>query len=285
MAENVGGATFLASYPKSGNTWLRFLLEAYRRGGRLDINDVRICTADSDKKIMQNASALSVDELGFSGQLLCRPAAMLNFIALSASPVFIKTHFANITPDGYGPCIPWQVTRRAVYVVRDPRSVLLSFSPFYGLSLEKAVEAMASKDFGIGDNRIQVNQLLTTWSNHVSSWVGEKRFPVHLVKYEDMVADTAKELTEVLEFLGEEVDADLVNLAVEATKISRLKSLEDEKGFGENLGNEKKFFKAGGTRWEDELGQKWIRRIEEDHGEVMRLLGYMETESKIKAVS
>ena len=209
MEENIGGAMFLASYPKSGNTWLRFLLEAYRRGGRLDINDVRICTADSDKRIMQNASALSVDEMGFTGQMLCRPAAMLNFIALAAQPIYIKTHFANISPEGFGPCIPWQITRKAVYVVRDPRSVLLSFSPYFGLSLESAAEAMASKDFGIGDNKIQANQLLSSWSNHVSSWVGESRFPVHVVKYEDMVADTAKELTEILEFLGQDVEQDL----------------------------------------------------------------------------
>lgn len=280
------GATWLSSYPKSGNTWLRFLLEAYRRGGNLDINDVRICTGDSDTKIMQNVSALPLKDLGISGQMLCRPAAVLNFIALAAPPIWIKTHFANIIPDGFGPCIPWQVTQRAVYVVRDPRSVLLSFSSFYGMSLEKAVDAMANLDFGIGDSKLQANQLLSSWSNHVRSWVGEKRFPVHVVKYEDMVKDTAKELTEVLEFLEQDVDPGTVSLAVDAANLSRLKSQEENGGFSENLTNKgDKFFNEGGTRWEDELGPKWIRRIEEDHGEVMQLLGYIERENSLKVVS
>ena len=270
------GAVWLASYPKSGNTWLRCLLEAYRRNGVLDINDLRVTSSDGGASIVQGVSPLPLSALGFRGEMQIRPAALLNLLARLNKPTWVKTHFANIQPDGLPQCIPAELTERAVYVVRDPRDVVSSFARFYKFPMETACDALSSKDFTIGGNEVFAKCLLSTWSNHVSSWVGEKVFPVHVVKYEDMMKDAGKELTEVLEFLGIEVDKALVKKAVDATKISKLKKAEEAKGFVENAGKKPAtFFNEGGSRWQDELGPKWIRRIEADHGAVMKQLGYL----------
>ena len=270
------GAVWFASYPKSGNTWLRCLLEAYRRNGVLDINDLRITSSDGGAAIVQGVSPLPLSALGFRGEMQIRPAALLNLLARLNKPTWVKTHFANIQPDGLPQCIPAELTERAVYVVRDPRDVVSSFARFYKFPMETACDALSSKDFTIGGNEMFAKCLLSTWSNHVSSWVGEKVFPVHVVKYEDMMKDAGKELTEVLEFLGIEVDKALVKKAVDATRISKLKKAEEAKGFVENAGAKPAtFFHAGGSRWQDELGPKWIRRIEADHGAVMKQLGYL----------
>lgn len=270
------GAVWLASYPKSGNTWLRCLLEAYRRNGVLDINDMRITSSDGGATIVQGVSPLPLSALGFRGEMQIRPAALLNLFARLSKPTWVKTHFANIQPDGLPQCIPHELTERAVYVVRDPRSVVTSFARFYKFPIETACDAMSSKDFTIGGNEAFAKCLLSTWSNHVASWMGEKVFPVHVVKYEDLLDDAGKELTEVLEFLGIEADAATVKKAVNATNISKLQKAEADQGFIENSRKQSgAFFNAGGVRWEDELAPKWIRRIESDHGTVMKQLGYL----------
>ena len=275
MTDEREGAVWMAAYPKSGNTWLRCLLEAYRRNGALDINDLRITSSDGGATILQGVSPIPINDLGFRGEMLIRPAAILNLLARLNKPTWVKTHFANIQPDGLPHCIPKELTEKAVYVVRDPRSVFLSLSKFFKFPLEKTADSMADKDFTIGGNALFARQFISSWSNHVSSWVSETEFPVHIVKYEDMMANAGKELTEVLTFLEQDVDPATIKRAVEATELSRLRKTEGELGFKEDISSGG-FFNEGGTRWQDELGPKWIKRIEADHGDVMRAMGYIE---------
>lgn len=279
------GAVWVASYPKSGNTWMRCLLEAYRRGGTLDINDMRITSADGGATIIQGVSPIPLSQLGLRGEMMIRPCALLNLFSRLTKPIWVKTHFANIQPDGLPHCIPPDFTERAVYVVRDPRSVLLSFSRFFHHPLDVAAEGMANKDFTIGGTDTHALTLISSWSNHVSSWVSEKEFPVHVVKYEDMQADAGKELTEVLEFLGTDVDPELVRMAVAASDVGNLKKAEDEDGFRENRRSERGAFFRGDRDYKDELGPKYIKRIEEDHRVVMETLGYLPREAGLKAIS
>jgi hypothetical protein len=278
VQEKQEGAVWLASYPRSGNTWLRCLLEAYRRNGKLDLNDIRISSSDGGATILRAISPIPLDQLGLNAQLLLRPAALLNLFCRLSSPLWIKTHFANFQPNGMPPLIPEEFTKKAVYIVRDPRSVVLSMAKFFQFSIDAAVDTMEFKDFVIGDNVNFSSQLVSSWTNHVASWTSEQEFPVHVVRYEDMIKDTEKELIEILEFLGEEVDIETVKVAVEATSMAQFKQVEDSKGFQENRSSGGKFFNGGGIRWEDELGLKWIKRIEETHGPVMKALGYLDSE-------
>lgn len=285
MEKERSGAVWLASYPKSGNTWLRLLLEGYRRNGLVDLNDVRIGTSDGGATIMQGVSPMPITSLGWQFELLLRPAALLHLFCRLAAPVYIKTHFANLQPDGGLPhCIPAQFTKQAVYVVRDPRSLVSSVMKFFQFTVEKTVDAMRSVDFRIGGTEHFSTVLVSSWSNHVRSWVGETNFPVHIVKYEDLLEDAEKELREVLVFLGdEEPDSGRIAKAVEATKIAKLQEQENQNGFRENSSTGGGFFASGGgTRWQEELGPRWIKQIEEDHGEVMRALGYLEKRDAVE---
>lgn len=275
MGTQEHGAIWFASYPKSGNTWLRFLLGAYRRGGKLDINDVRGFSSDGNATTIRAVSPIPLRDLGVNGQLLLRPAAVLNLLAHMTGHKWVKTHFVNVQPPGMPSCIPKEFTKKAVYVVRDPRSVVLSMAKYFGYPIDKAVEAMNNKDFRLGNDDLFACQLVSSWSNHVASWVSEKNFDVHIVRYEDMLEDAGKELTEVLEFLDEDVDPAIVELAVEATELSRLQKKEQEHGYLENSGPSN-FFNEGGIRWQNELGPRWIKQIEEDHGEIMRHMGYLD---------
>lgn len=270
--------TWLASFPKSGNTWLRALLQAYRCGGYLNINDMFTAIGDSAACYTRAVSPIPLNDLGMAGQLQLRPAALLNALMSKPVPRIFKTHFANIRPAGVPAFIPSEFTERAVYIIRDPRDVVTSFGKFYGVGIERACEAMADNDHWIGDNGTQTVQIISSWSNHVASWGGEQRFPVHFIKYEDMLENPARELTEVLEFMGWPVDEEMVAKAVEVCELSLLREQEQETGFAENPREKERgaFFNAGGSRWQDELAPKWIRRIERDHGDIMAKFGYLE---------
>jgi len=134
---------------------------------------------------------------------------------------------------------------------------------------------MTNNDFLIGGNEHYARQLVSGWSNHARSWAAEKEFPVRVIKYEDIKEDPANALIEVLEHVGIKVDESMVERAVSAAELSALKKKEAEDGFRENIVKERGNFFNGDTSWEDELGARWINRIEEDHGEVMKLLGYL----------
>lgn len=270
------GAIWLASYPKSGNTWLRCLLEAYRRNGLLDINDLRISHADGDANLIRSVSPVPFDSLNWRGQLLIRPAALLQLFNRFPHSPLIKTHFANMTPKDLGPNIPADLTYKAIYIVRDPRDVVCSLSRFFEMPINAAVATMANKDFIIGGANGYASSFVSSWTNNVGSWTTEERFPVHCVRYEDLMTDAGNELAEVLEFLGETVDHKRVEIAVEAARLSKLQKAETDNGFTESPKDKGfGFFGEGGCRWKDELGPKWVKQIEADHKAVMEALGYL----------
>jgi hypothetical protein len=274
--------TWLASYPKSGNTWVRCLIQAYRSNGYLDINDLGTVAGDSPVCHTHAVSATDLRDLGLRGQWLLRPAALLNAAMGKAPPRIFKTHYANVTLDGLPAFIPPELTQRAIYVLRDPRSVALSMSQYYNLSMPKIVEQMNNNDFLIGfdpniTKLVQIPQRITSWSNHVRSWASQTIYPVHVVKYEDMIEDPLQQLKEVIEFLGIDYDEARAKRAVNAAKLSKLRKVENDVGFDEyHLKDERgNFFNEGGTRWSKELGAKYIAQIEKDHKTVMKQLGYL----------
>lgn len=276
--------TWIASYPKSGNTWVRSLLQAYRCNGYVDINDLHTGVGDSAECYMRAVSPIPIKDLGMHGQLQLRPAALLHALIGKPVPRYFKTHFANLKEPGIPAYIPRDFTARAIYIIRDPRDVLISFCNFYNCSLRKGVEGMAKKDFWIGGDG-QSFQIISSWSNHVASWGGESDFPVHFVKYEDLMANPDKELTEMLTFIGIKVDHDRVKRAVQACEISRLQKTEQEEGFTEHpMGKTRgDFFNGGGSRWDSELGQKWVSQIESDHVDIMRSFGYLNNVVELNA--
>ena len=145
------GITWVASYPKSGNTMLRMLLEAYHYNSEsIDINNMVLISGDAGATLIQSVSPIPTDDLGFNGEALLRPAMLLNYYCSRTPPVYMKTHFANLQTPGLPPFIPREVTRKAVYIVRDPRDVFHSFASYFNFSPKMTATAMSGKDFTIG---------------------------------------------------------------------------------------------------------------------------------------
>lgn len=277
--------TWLASYPKSGNTWLRSLLFAYRNNGVVDINQLGVMgQSDAHIQYMRIVSPIDVDRLGVQGQQMLRPAMLLHQVALfPLRPFFMKTHNANVIPKGCAPLITTALTTRAIYIVRDPRDVLLSAAPFFAKTNEEMAESMNDEGFHIGaeDQHVIASQLCS-WTTHVKSWATEQEFPTKIIRYEDLMTHPVELLSEILEFCGIDVDKERVQNAVWACDISNLRKQEKQQGFVEHTGgNAPRFFNKGGSRWMQELDPKLVQKIEEDHSEAMQRFGYFLTSKPV----
>lgn len=262
---------WLVSFPKSGNTWVRMLLQSYLR-------EEGVCPTsfiDTGGQMFHMAAHKPLEELSLQEQVMVRPAALLNaFLVLGASHYLIKSHHAAQVVEGI-PLFSKAFVRKVIYVVRDPRDVALSLAHHTGTSVEDAVRMMGN-DRGTFQDEGRATQITLSWSKHVESWMGAKEFPVCIVSYESLHVDPVSVLAQLLDFLGvEEIREDIVEEAVEACHIDRLREKEAAGEIQQKSRAQDTFFRRGEAgAWEDELSPNLVRQVEEDHGEVMKRVGY-----------
>ena len=273
---------WLASYPRSGNTWTRPVLAALsgeRARAGVDINEL------ADGPIASSRAALDLC-LGFASSDLLpaetaalRPACDAEFDIGLTGMRLRKIHDGLFTGPAGSPIVPPDFTRAAIYLVRDPRDVAVSFAHFANRPLHRAVDAMSDPGSGIsrGERALyaQMPQHLGTWSEHVTGWTGHDLFPVAVFRYEDLLADPVGEFARMTAFAGLTVGRAEVADAVEAARFERLRSLESRHGFHERPATTTRFFRRGvAGGWRDELPAGLARRIEAEHAEVMARYRY-----------
>ncbi len=225
-------------------------------------------------------NALGIDSVGLSREqeTNLRPRAYEIWAAEAVRPVYCKTHDAyHLTPAGE-PLFPAAATRGAVYVVRDPRAVAVSSMHFMGQPIDETIAVMDDPGAVYGGSTMRLShhlrQLLLRWSDHVESWLAAP-FPVHLLRYEDMLTDPYSAICALAAFHGLPVDSDAIAAAVQATTFSRLQAQEREAGFIENPRQSAAFFREGKIDgWRQTLTPVQAARIVAAHGAVMRRLGY-----------
>lgn len=279
-ADVMTGIVWLASYPKSGNTWLRLFLAALAAdGGALDINAIGLPTPQLTRRrfaalLDVDASDLTHEEIDAVRPDLCRLDALTGDYRLLR-----KTHDAWSLSEGGGPAFAADATAGAVYIVRDPRDVAVSMAHHMGLDIDRTIDLMAASDTVLA-NRIDrlpplPPQRLLSWSGHVQSWLDAPGLRLLLLRYEDMQADPAATLPEAARFAGLTFTAAAAAAALAATRFDALRRQETEKGFCERSPNADRFFRRGVVGgWRDALTAAQAARIERDHRPVMARLGY-----------
>lgn len=273
------GIWWLASYPKSGNTWLRAVVATLVTGRPADINALGFLgPIASDRFRFDDALGLDSAELSLAQQTDLRPRAYEIWAAEAARPLYCKAHDACHPTAAGERLFPAAATQGAVYVVRDPRAVAVSLAHHTGRPLEEEVARLADPAAAIaasGDrmNR-QLHQHLGSWSGHVQSWLAAP-FPVHLLRYEDMHADPQTAFAGVAAFLGLPCGPEAVAAAVAATRFDVLRAQELAAGFAERPAASAAFFREGRTDgWRAALNPAQANRIVAAHGATMRRLGY-----------
>lgn len=277
------GIVWIASYPKSGNTWTRAFLHNLTRimngeSGEQDINEMaRFSTWDLDRTRYAQFLGFEPDNNVHRKEIAATRGAVHQQIADSARGlVFIKTHNCLVMDRGYS-TINFAVTAGAVYVVRNPLDVVISSSYHMGKSVDDSIDHMAKTDSETVGQEGAVYEVIGSWSQHVWSWTRNAHAALHVMRYEDMLADPEKSFGNLVRHLRLEATRRQLKKAIEHSSFARLQAQEKEKGFRERPPHaSENFFREGRAgQWKDVLTPAQVDRIVRDHGEQMQRFGYL----------
>jgi len=274
----MSGIIWLASYPKSGNTWLRaFLANFFRNPARpVPINELpNYAVGDNflihyEQLTGKPAEAISDDEA-----TRLRPVIHRWFARARGETVFVKTH-SIVGKVGDVPLITPDATAGAIYVIRHPFDVAESWAHHYQTSLDQAVEAICRPNNALPRTDKLLQQCLGSWAEHVHAWTTAPGLTRHVMRYEDMLAQPRATFGALIRFLDVPVERARLKKAIRFASFGELAGQERRGGFVEARPDGKtRFFRAGAIgRGRDVLSPAQRERIVAELGEVMRRFGY-----------
>jgi hypothetical protein len=279
----MGKILWLASYPKSGNTWLRAFIHNLMSDARtpVDINEMSTLTT-GDSLVQWYRHLDSRPPLDWSREDVARMrrGAQLAMVASKPETVIVKTHNALLAPHDL-PIIQMDLTAGAIYVVRNPLDLVLSLADHYGVDVDKAIEVMNDPaNGGLADGNI-VFEIHSTWSRHVESWTGRPHPSLYVVRYEDMLGKPLHAFGGITRFMGLKPGRERLERAIELSSFKNLRAQEEKKGFREKSEKGSSFFRVGKAgQWRSALTQAQIDRVVENHAKQMARFGYLDRAGK-----
>ncbi len=286
------GIMWVASYPKSGNTWMRvFLYHLVRIVGGHEIDDDeleklrRIGGAEAGRiDLFERFLGRPIAGAPFEEIAAVRPKVQATIAAEADGIVFCKTHSALGKAAGYS-TIDRASTAGAIYIVRNPLDVVASLSAHFGFSLDEAIDKIGMEDAVLTPDEALAPEFWGSWSQNVESWTGRQRPEVMSVRYEDMLSTPNATFGSVVKFVGQSLTDEQLETAIRLSSFKRLKEIERERGFSEATREGQPFFREGRAGgWREVLSQEQIRRVVRAHREQMSRLGYL-TEELAGAIS
>lgn len=287
----MSGFVWLASYPKSGNTWFRMLAAGLAAGeAEIDINDpperggIASSRGSFEAVTLLESGLLTHEEAdGLRPQVyesIAKDSEDAGEDAGGADrPRLLKVHDAYVTTPLGEPLLAG--ARGAILVVRDPRDVAPSLANHRRCSVDEAITFMNDPKAAFAATRraqaLQLRQRLLDWSGHAASWLRQSDVPVHLVRYEDLAAAPVETFAAAMAFAGRPVGRAEAERAVALAAFDRLRAQEEAQGFAEwrRQVDGRRFFRRGRSGgWRDELSAHQARRIEAAHADMMRRMGY-----------
>jgi len=274
----MGNIVWLASYPKSGNTWLRGFLanlianqatglpfDSWMRYG-----DDEAIPGRFSELAGRDSASMDIAELS-----ALRPQVHAMIAAQANGTTFVKTHNLNGSFAGY-PLHNPGVTAGAIYMVRNPLDVVVSMAAHFSLSIDEAVERLGNDGLATANDALYVSQILSTWSRHVGSWTEIAGPQILVVRYEDMLEKPMKTFFKVARMVGLDRDRSRVERAIRFAGFEKLQGMERQSGFREAARTDVPFFRAGRAhQWREQLSRDQILRVIADHRELMQRFRYL----------
>jgi hypothetical protein len=277
---------WLASYPKSGNTWLRSIISSliYSDDGNFKFEQLKKIQQFPEKKFFNNF----VKNFNNFNEIKENWIIAQEKINLENQTKLFKTHQGKYTV-GEHSFTNKKNTLATIYVVRDPRSLVKSISNHYSISVDEACKFLLSPEVIGNGKKFEEKQsgmynLLGKWNDHYRSWTRDKE-NLLLVKYENLVSDPGIELNKIIEFLKKylnfKTDENKNNTILKTTSFENLKKMENQGLFKENVLNKNddskvKFFHLGPeNKWKNNINDDIIKQIEKNFYNEMKELNYL----------
>ncbi len=285
---------WISSYPKSGNTLLRAILSSifFTNDGLFNfelLKNIPQIENTINLEFIKNSNPKDYNEI-HKLEVLSKYWETIQSkknLEFEGDFIFIKTHHALIEFLNNS-FTSRSSTRGLIYVVRDPRDVVISFAHHYNISIDKSIDTVINKNYKIewqDPNNIFSSKkkpftFLSSWDFHYESWV-ENPFgcPQLLIKYEEMISDKFSIINNLIKFFENNynfkfsnIDIKIKNI-IESTDFQLLKKNEQKYGFSEAVNN--KFFNIGTkNQWENKLTKDQILKVEKRFYKLMKKLGY-----------
>lgn len=274
----MGKILWLASYPKSGNTWLRLFLHNFfaNLNRPLSLEEVSSRSlSDANIHWYRRFDSRPWQEWSKEDVTKLRARVHAAMMELEPGTLFVKTH--NGMYEDFGiPLITMAATAGAIYVVRNPLDVAISHSHHYGQGLEASIRAMNTPGLGGENTATHVYEHHGRWSDHVLSWTQRPHRTLHVIRYEDMLESPAQTFAGVLRFLGLPQDRDRLQRAIRFSSFRVLREQEKRSGFSERPKEaDAPFFREGKSgQWKKILTPQQVEEIVSAHREQMLRFGY-----------
>ena len=276
-----GNIFWLASYPKSGNTWVRiFLIHLLHASKRIDLNNLSQIRPSSYRRLFDEHAGVESSDLTFDEIQNIRPRVYEILSSAHKEPFFMKSHDAlSAAPDGQEIILSSKASRGGIYIVRNPLDVAVSLASFMEMSIDAAIDMMNDSESILNRSQDRLSPLLPvymgSWSGHVNSWINQDHIPVLLVRYEDLLEDSIREFNKVVDFANLPFGQEAVRKAAEKCSFQKLKEQELQNGFREKLRGNQPFFRMGQKgNWKKVLSTQQIDQILRNHGTMMTTLKY-----------
>ena len=269
---------WLASYPKSGNTWVRVFLNSlfYTENNEVDINNLSIGQFPN-RKHFEDISK-NMDDINEFSKNCINAQLRLN---LSNETRFLKTHHAY-WQNGKYKFTDIQTSLGVIYIVRDPRNIITSLKNHYNFdNYEDALKFLLDdkKVIGVKNSKKEMDlpHIISSWKNHFNSWKKMNKNYL-LIKYENLITSPEVELQKILNYLEKllniKFDKMKILEAIEKSSFANLKKKEQDHGFIEAPTSS--FFNLGPKNdWRKLLSEKISEKIEKEFKAEMMELNYL----------
>jgi len=279
--KEAGSLLWLASFPRSGNTFTRILLANYfaTDAEAYDINKLRqFITADTANELWQGfvANEAVPGTLEWTWSARSRFFDYYRKLPKVNNFAGLKTHTANVKVWG-SDAFNFRKTDRVIYIVRHPLDVLLSYADYNGRDIDEAIGVMTTSGACVRYDHLGGIEVRGAWAEHVSSWLNTTECPVLLVRYEELRSNTEQVLRSMLSFLGAPIIAEKVPHAVEASRFDKIRAQEAAHRFVETPDTTMSgtFFRKGTSfQWLRDLSPEQAYRMADACEPIMSKLGY-----------
>ena len=276
----MGYVLWIASYPKSENSWMPAFIENYLRNlppevniNQLFKNSVAEARADRFQAYVEQGR----DTTSLTAEEICaiRPLVQANMARQANGTVFVKTHNFLGEFGGY-PLHNSAVTSGAIYLVRNPLDVAVSMANYFAYPIDVAIDYMAEEMTGTPNEKENVPQIISSWSAHVQSWTENSEDRILILRYEDMLGNPEKSFRKVVSFLGQKRDPARLKKAIRFSSFDQLKTQESQNGFVERHEDAKTFFRSGRkNQWRQKLTEAQVQKIVNTHESQMKRFHYL----------